>query len=69
MSSKISSRIEEIEEEYDNGIAGIIANMLDYDFEERMCPKDFSIWANRELKNYRKQAETEEQEQNEHNLV
>ena len=28
-------------------IAGIIANMLDYDFEERMSPKDFAIWINR----------------------
>ena len=35
----VSDRIYEIEQKYPNNIVRIIANMLDYDFEERMAPK------------------------------
>ena len=35
----IGDRISEIEQKYSNSIVRIIANMLDYDFEERMTPK------------------------------
>lgn len=26
-----------------------MANMLDYDYEERMMPKEMAVWVNREL--------------------
>jgi hypothetical protein len=38
-----------IEEYYGERIAKIIANMLDYDYTERMNLKDLSIWVNRQL--------------------
>jgi hypothetical protein len=45
----ITARIEEIEEIYSRKIVSIVANMLDYDFEERMNSKQLSIWVNRTL--------------------
>ena len=38
-----------MEEHYNDCIARIVANMLDYDFNERMNLKELSIWINREL--------------------
>ena len=43
----VTSRIAEIEAKYPRKIVMIIANMLDYDYEERMTPKQLSIWVNR----------------------
>lgn len=43
----VNERIEEVEQRYSDKVARFIANMLDYDFEERMDPKELSIWINR----------------------
>lgn len=45
----IEERLEIIEGHYNEKIARIIGNMLDYDYTERMNPKTLSIWINREL--------------------
>ena len=47
LNAVINERIEEIEDRYSNEIAMLIANMLDYDMEERISPKDLSIWVSR----------------------
>ena len=52
----ISSRVKEIEGRYSERIARIIANMLDYDLDERMAPKEFAVWINREIKEYNEEA-------------
>lgn len=40
-----------VEEYYGERVAKIVANMLDYDYTERMNLKDLSIWVNRQLSN------------------
>ena len=46
-----------IGEYYGEKIARIIANMIDYDYEERMTLKELSIWINRELQQERDHCE------------
>lgn len=45
----ISERIELIKEYYSEEIASIVANLLDYDYVERVTLKEASIFVNREL--------------------
>ena len=45
----LRERILLVGEYYGDKIARIIANMLDYDYNERMNMKELSIWVNREL--------------------
>jgi hypothetical protein len=45
----INERIILVEEYYGEKIARVIANMLDYDYTERMNLRDLSIWVNRLL--------------------
>ena len=45
----LKERISQVKEYYGENIARIIANMLDYDYTERMTLKELSIWVNREL--------------------
>ncbi len=49
----INDRLILVEEYYSNKISRIIANMLDYDYTERMGFKDLSIWINRQLQQSR----------------
>ena len=42
-----------MEEYYGSKISRIIANMLDYDYSERMGFKELSIWINRQLQQSR----------------
>lgn len=49
LDSVINERIILVEEYYGDKIARIIANMLDYDYTERMNLRDLSIWINRQL--------------------
>lgn len=49
LDSVINERIVLVEEYYGEKIARIIANMLDYDYTERMTLRDLSIWVNRQL--------------------
>jgi hypothetical protein len=49
LDSIINERVILVEEYYGERIAKIIANMLDYDYSERMNLKDLSIWVNRQL--------------------
>jgi hypothetical protein len=45
----LRERVQLVEEYYGEKIARIVANMLDYDYTERMTLKELSIWINREL--------------------
>ena len=47
--SLITDRLELVEEHYGSKLASIIANMIDYDYSERMLMKDVAIWINREF--------------------
>jgi hypothetical protein len=51
-SNIVCERLELVEEHYNECIARIIANMIDYDFNERMDLKEFAIYVNRELMAY-----------------
>ena len=53
----LKERIMMIGEYYGEKIARIIANMIDYDYEERMTLKELSIWINRELQQEREHCE------------
>jgi len=43
----VSERVEMVREYYSEEIAAIVANMLDYDYEERMGVKEMSGFVNR----------------------
>jgi hypothetical protein len=45
----VTERVELVKEFYSDEIASIVANMLDYDYSERMSLKEVSIFVNREL--------------------
>jgi serine/threonine protein kinase len=45
----INERVMLVEDYYGERVAKIVANMLDYDYTERMNLKDLSIWVNRQL--------------------
>jgi hypothetical protein len=49
LDSVINERVLLVEEYYGERVAKIVANMLDYDYTERMNLKDLSIWVNRQL--------------------
>lgn len=55
----LRERILLVEEYYGDRIARIIANMLDYDYNERMNLKELSIWVNRELQQVKTHQEPE----------
>lgn len=43
----LKERVMMVSEYYGEKVARVIANMLDYDFTERMSLRDLSIWINR----------------------
>lgn len=43
----MTERVELVKEFYSGEIASIVANMLDYDYSERMSLKEVSIFVNR----------------------
>ena len=45
----VTERVELVKEYYSEEIAAIVANLLDYDYSERMSLKEASIFVNREL--------------------
>lgn len=49
LDSVINERVLLVEEYYGERVVKIVANMLDYDYTERMNLKDLSIWVNRQL--------------------
>lgn len=60
MDAVINERVNLIEEYYGERIAKIIANMLDYDYTERMNLKELSIWINRQLQSSKVSEQTQD---------
>ena len=45
----VNERVILVEEYYGERVAKIVANLLDYDYSERMNLRELSIWLNRQL--------------------
>ena len=64
----INERVLLVEEYYGERMAKIVANMLDYDYTERMNLKDLSIWINRQMQ-HSKASETTNSEPQIHSII